>query len=54
MKRGSRAHSFGSVHMNVSISEINDIINQEALGDGSLIAALEAIQERYQYLRQKR
>ena len=36
--------------MNVSISEINDIINQEALGDGSLIAALEAIQERYQYL----
>jgi len=36
--------------MNVSISEINAIINQEALGDGSLIAALEAIQERYQYL----
>ena len=36
--------------MEVSVSEINDIINLEALGDGSLIAALEAIQERYQYL----
>jgi NADH-quinone oxidoreductase subunit E len=36
--------------MRVSISEIHDIINQEALGDGSLIAALEEIQERYHYL----
>ena len=36
--------------MNVSISEINDIINREARGDGSLIAALEEIQERYRYL----
>ena len=36
--------------MHVSIHEIHEIINQEALGDGSLIAALEEIQERYQYL----
>lgn len=36
--------------MEVSVSEINDIINREATGDGSLIAALEEIQERYQYL----
>ena len=36
--------------MHVSIREIHDIINREALGDGSLIAALEEIQERYQYL----
>jgi len=36
--------------MQVSISEINDIINKEALGDGSLITALEEIQERYRYL----
>ncbi len=36
--------------MQVSVSEINDIINQEAMGDGSLIAALEQIQERYRYL----
>ncbi len=36
--------------MEVSVSEINDIINQEAMGDGSLIAALEEIQERYRYL----
>ena len=36
--------------MQVSISDINDIINKEALGDGSLIAALEEIQERYRYL----
>jgi len=36
--------------MEVSVSEINDIINREATGDGSLIAALEAIQERYRYL----
>ncbi|MBI3737835.1 MAG: NAD(P)H-dependent oxidoreductase subunit E [Chloroflexi bacterium] len=36
--------------MEVSVSEINDIINREAVGDGSLIAALEEIQERYRYL----
>ena len=36
--------------MQISVSDINDIINQEAIGDGSLIAALEEIQERYRYL----
>jgi NADH-quinone oxidoreductase subunit E len=36
--------------MQVSISEINEIINKEALGDGSLIAALDEIQERFRYL----
>ena len=36
--------------MHVSISEIHDIINREATGQGSLIAALEEIQDRYQYL----
>jgi NADH-quinone oxidoreductase subunit E len=36
--------------MQVSISEIHDIINREAAGDRSLIAALEEIQERYRYL----
>ncbi len=36
--------------MEVSVSEINEIINREATGDGSLIAALEEIQERYRYL----
>ncbi|NWF58950.1 MAG: NAD(P)H-dependent oxidoreductase subunit E [Fischerella sp.] len=36
--------------MPISVSEINDIINQEAQGDGSLIAALEAIQAHYRYL----
>ncbi len=36
--------------MPVSVIEINDIINQVAMGDGSLIAALEEIQERYRYL----
>ncbi len=36
--------------MEVSVSEINDIINREATGDGSLIAALEEVQERYRYL----
>lgn len=36
--------------MEVSVSDINDIINREATGDGSLIAALEEIQERYRYL----
>ena len=36
--------------MPVRVSDINDIINQVALGDGSLINALEEIQERYRYL----
>jgi len=36
--------------MDISISEINDIINKEVLGDGSLIAALEEIQRRCHYL----
>jgi NADH-quinone oxidoreductase subunit E len=36
--------------MQVPVSEINDIINQVALSDGSLITALEEIQERYRYL----
>ncbi len=36
--------------MQVSVSEINEIINRVAMGDGSLIAALEEIQERYRYL----
>jgi NADH:ubiquinone oxidoreductase subunit E len=36
--------------MKLPVSEINDIIVQEAQGDGSLIAALEAIQERFRYL----
>ena len=36
--------------MKLPVSEINDIINGEAQGDGSLIAALEAIQERFRYL----
>lgn len=34
----------------MDVSEINDIINQVALGDGSLINALEEIQERFRYL----
>ncbi len=36
--------------MEISIEDIHEIITDEALGDGSLIAALEAIQERYRYL----
>jgi NADH-quinone oxidoreductase subunit E len=36
--------------MPISVSEINDIINEVALSDGSLIAALEEIQERFRYL----
>lgn len=36
--------------MQISISEINEIINREAAGDGSLIGALEEIQERFRYL----
>ena len=36
--------------MQVPIGEIHEIINQEALGDGSLIAVLEEIQARFRYL----
>lgn len=36
--------------MEVSVSEINEIINQVAMEDGSLIAALEEIQGRFRYL----
>lgn len=36
--------------MQVSINEIHDIISREASGEGSLIAALEEIQERFRYL----
>jgi NADH-quinone oxidoreductase subunit E len=36
--------------MQIPIDEINEIINREAVGDGSLIGALEEIQERYRYL----
>ena len=36
--------------MDISITEINDIISREAHDDGSLIAVLEAIQARYRYL----
>lgn len=36
--------------MPYSISEINDILRAELLGEGSLIGALEAIQERCHYL----
>lgn len=34
----------------MDVTEINAIINQVALGDGSLINALEEIQERFRYL----
>jgi len=36
--------------MQISVQEINEIINRVAMGDGSLISALEEIQERYRYL----
>jgi NADH-quinone oxidoreductase subunit E len=36
--------------MPVSVQEINEIINEVAAHDGSLIAALEEIQGRYRYL----
>jgi NADH-quinone oxidoreductase subunit E len=36
--------------MQISISEINTIINEEARSEGSLITALEEIQERFRYL----
>src|SRR4030067_1974615 len=39
-----------SASMHITIDEIDDIINREAEGDGSLIAALEDIQSRYRYL----
>ena len=38
--------------MHITIDEINDIINREAQGNGSLIAALEEIQSRYRFRRQ--
>jgi NADH-quinone oxidoreductase subunit E len=36
--------------MNISFSELYDIVSQEAEGDSSLIAVLEGIQARYRYL----
>ena len=36
--------------MHIPVSDIYDIIEQEALADGSLISALEKIQEVYRYL----
>ena len=36
--------------MRISVDEIHDIIAREARDEGSLIAALEAIQARYRYL----
>ena len=36
--------------MNIPVEEINQIINNEARGEGSLIAALEEIQRRLNYL----
>jgi NADH-quinone oxidoreductase subunit E len=33
-----------------TLGEINEILREEALGEGSLIGALEEIQERYRYL----
>ena len=36
--------------MQISVQDINDIINRVASSDGSLISALEEIQERYRYL----
>jgi NADH-quinone oxidoreductase subunit E len=36
--------------MHELVSEINKIIDQEASGEGSLISALEEIQERFRYL----
>lgn len=36
--------------MRLAVTEINEILHREALGDGSLIAALEEIQRRYRYL----
>lgn len=36
--------------MDLSIPDIYEMIDREAQGDGSLIAALEAVQERFRYL----
>lgn len=36
--------------MEISITDIEQIINEESFGDGSLIAALETIQKRFGYL----
>jgi NADH-quinone oxidoreductase subunit E len=36
--------------MEISVSEIHEIVDREAQGDGSLIAALEEIQRRFRYL----
>jgi NADH-quinone oxidoreductase subunit E len=36
--------------MEVMVQEIYEIINREAHGDGSIISALEAIQQRFRYL----
>ncbi len=36
--------------MEIPVQEINEIIEEEASGDGSLISALESIQKRFRYL----
>jgi NADH-quinone oxidoreductase subunit E len=36
--------------MEISVNEIHEIVDREAQGDGSLIAALEEIQRRFRYL----
>ena len=36
--------------MKIPVEEINEIVNNEARGEGSLIAALEEIQRRFNYL----
>lgn len=36
--------------MEIPVQEINEIIEEEVSGDGSLIGALEAIQKRFRYL----
>jgi len=36
--------------MEISVREIHEIVDREAQGDGSLIAALEEIQRRFRYL----
>jgi NADH-quinone oxidoreductase subunit E len=39
-----------SIAEETTLSQINEILRDEALGEGSLIGALEEIQERYRYL----
>jgi NADH-quinone oxidoreductase subunit E len=39
-----------SIAEETTLGEINEILRDEALGEGSLIGALEEIQERYRYL----